>query len=56
MRADGRSGEQTMIRPIRLAKQGAKYSMMKKIAIIAVVALTIINLPDLIRYLKIETM
>jgi hypothetical protein len=45
-----------MMRPIRLAKQGAKYSMLKKIAIVAVVALTIVNLPDLIRYLKIESM
>jgi hypothetical protein len=41
---------------IKLAKQGAKYSMWKKVAIVAVVVLTVINLPDLIRYVKIETM
>ena len=41
---------------IRLAKRGAKYDMLKKVAIVAAVVLTIVNLPDLIRYLKIETL
>jgi hypothetical protein len=56
MRAGGRDGEEAMMRPVKLVKSGAKYEMLKKIAIVAVVALAILNLPDMIRYIKIETM
>jgi hypothetical protein len=41
---------------IRLTKRHARYETIKKIAIVVAVVLTIVNLPDLIRYIKIETM
>ncbi|HYZ89037.1 MAG TPA: hypothetical protein VE620_07065 [Myxococcales bacterium] len=44
------------MRPVKLMKGGAKYETLKKLLIAGVVVLAIMNLPDMIRYIKIETM
>jgi hypothetical protein len=42
--------------PIETYKRARKYSMLKKVALGLVLVLAIMNLPDMVRYAKIEMM